>query len=240
MNQIYANSTGWQGEIPQPKGLPTSPAELPGGWSHEPLGKWDGSPRKRQYFSRPMSDDTPILIAQGYCLCFSPPRIPTISMILGGAIKGVAQPHSRRVGIAMQNVDQLLWICQILQFQCDILQFQCDILQFQCVCIFFAKRVWTVTKHWVGPSNQYIFCFSLTTTIHLFFEPSQQRIVLLSPLDWDLCCFLLQKKGLNSVFTQCRSSHQIYTLNFQTSWKEQNHFLVKNASLLARKAFTCA
>ena len=40
---------------------------------------------------------------------------------------------------------------------------------------FFSKRLWTVAKH-LGPSNQFIFCFSLTTTTHPFFQPNQQRI----------------------------------------------------------------
>lgn len=49
------------------------------------------------FLSRPMSPDT---YPAGLLSVFSPPRILTISMILGGAMNGMAQPHSRHVGIA--------------------------------------------------------------------------------------------------------------------------------------------
>lgn len=53
----------------------------------------------------------------------------------------MAQPHSRRVGIAMQNVDQRYESVKSSSF-----------------FFFFSKRLWTVAKH-LGPSNQFIFLF---------------------------------------------------------------------------------
>jgi len=121
------------------------------------------------FFSRPMSPDTH---RTGLLSVFSPPRMPTISMIFGGAMKGMAQPHSRRVGIAtvmnLSNPPVSMFF------------------------LFFFEETLDSNKH-LGPCNQFIFCFSLTTTTHHLSSQISSELIL-SPLDWDLCIFLDTKK----------------------------------------------
>lgn len=146
-------------------------------------------------------------------------------MIFGGAMKGMAQPHSRRVGIAtvmnLSNPPVSMFF------------------------LFFFEETLDSNKH-LGPCNQFIFCFSLTTTTHHLSSQISSELIL-SPLDWDLCIFLDTKKTRTEkcVYPMSHFSPDLDIQFFkhleqvEGLWK-QKHSLVKNVCPLARKAFTCA
>lgn len=97
------------------------------------------------------------------------------TMILVGAMKGMAQPNSRRVDIAMQNVDQLLWICQILQF---LFLFCFEETLDSCKAL---RALQSILVLFLSHHND-------TSS----FQPNQQRSVFVT-LDLDLCSFWIQK-----------------------------------------------